>query len=82
MENKHKNTIPSKAEFLLLLLLLGITSSCLSHDLILTKCQKRILKKDAEKIKHSFNGNMFSALKYVLRYGRYSIDEHGKSLYD
>jgi hypothetical protein len=49
---------------------------------ILTKCQKRILKKDAEKIKHSFNGNMFSALKYVLRYGRYSIDEHGKSLYD
>lgn len=34
MENKDKNTIPSKTEFLLLLLLLGITSSCLSHDLI------------------------------------------------
>ena len=54
------------------------------HTPQLTKQQKKILKSDAKLILHSFDNDnkMFSALKYVLRYGRYSVDENGKSLYD
>jgi len=49
----------------------------------LTKSQKRELKRDAKCILHTFvDKRMFSALRYVLIYGRYSFNENGKSLYD